>query len=505
MGEHHVLFVDPKPSRRDRPVNALEEAGLSVLIAETGRDAMVRLDASPVDCVVYAGTPPDIRLDRFHDLVERHAPELPIIVLGPVESVDLDEITKGITIEYVPDEAGLVSVIEEIIIRNRIDEALSASESLTRAVLDIVNDLIDVETRSEITGLVYERLAALDRYRFVWLAGYDPQAAELELQRPTQTTITTTLFAGLVGAETPSYIDAATSEGTVETAPGGPMTRGATATHATTEATSSTGGASEPVQASVNVAVPLVHDGVNQGLVLLTSSTSVDSAERELLAVLGRFVGQALAAPETGDMVDPASFASVVVHELTNPLAIAELSLEKARESGDDKWLDKVAQSHRQMEHVLRDELSLLRGMEIEDTTYDALDKDAKEAWAFLETEEARLVIKGIHHIRAAHSLLVRLLANLFDNAISHGGDQTTVRVGGMDEGFYVEDDGEGIPESDRERLFEFGYSGNEGTGLGLAIVERIVDVHGWDIDVTESQSGGARFEVSGVDVREVR
>jgi signal transduction histidine kinase len=74
-----------------------------------------------------------------------------------------------------------------------------------------------------------------------------------------------------------------------------------------------------------------------------------------------------------------------------------------------------------------------------------------------------------------------------------------TVRVGRLDdrEGFYVADDGPGIPPAERGSVFEQGYtSQEEGTGLGLAIVERIADAHGWAVAVTESDAGGSRFEI---------
>ncbi|WP_245903079.1 ATP-binding protein [Salinigranum rubrum] len=48
--------------------------------------------------------------------------------------------------------------------------------------------------------------------------------------------------------------------------------------------------------------------------------------------------------------------------------------------------------------------------------------------------------------------------------------------------------------------MFEAGYSTAEnGTGFGLAIVEQIVDAHEWTVRVTESDSGGTRFEIKGV------
>lgn len=71
-----------------------------------------------------------------------------------------------------------------------------------------------------------------------------------------------------------------------------------------------------------------------------------------------------------------------------------------------------------------------------------------------------------------------------------------TVHVGETDGGFYVADDGSGIPPEEREAVFERGYTtSEEGTGLGLSIVDEIARAHGWEAVVTESRSGGARFE----------
>jgi signal transduction histidine kinase len=67
--------------------------------------------------------------------------------------------------------------------------------------------------------------------------------------------------------------------------------------------------------------------------------------------------------------------------------------------------------------------------------------------------------------------------------------------------GFYVADDGPGIPEGDRDSVFEPGYTtSEEGTGFGLAIVAEMVAAHGWEIQVTETDAGGARFEIIGVE-----
>jgi signal transduction histidine kinase len=63
-----------------------------------------------------------------------------------------------------------------------------------------------------------------------------------------------------------------------------------------------------------------------------------------------------------------------------------------------------------------------------------------------------------------------------------------------------VADDGPGIPADEREAVFDAGYStAEEGNGFGLRIVDQVVAAHGWEIAVTESADGGARFEITGV------
>jgi signal transduction histidine kinase len=101
--------------------------------------------------------------------------------------------------------------------------------------------------------------------------------------------------------------------------------------------------------------------------------------------------------------------------------------------------------------------------------------------------------------VLADRGRLKRLLENLFRNAGEHGSDR--VVVGDLDDGFYVADDGPGIPEERREEVFESGHTtSDDGTGFGLAIVERIAEAHGWELTLTEGDSGGARFEFRGVD-----
>jgi signal transduction histidine kinase len=83
---------------------------------------------------------------------------------------------------------------------------------------------------------------------------------------------------------------------------------------------------------------------------------------------------------------------------------------------------------------------------------------------------------------------------------VEHAGDDVAIRVGDLDDGFYVADDGHGIPPAVRDDLFEPGRSTAEGnTGFGLAIVQEIATAHGWTVAAVDAADGGARFEIRGV------
>ncbi|TVT88609.1 ATP-binding protein, partial [Haloferax volcanii] len=82
------------------------------------------------------------------------------------------------------------------------------------------------------------------------------------------------------------------------------------------------------------------------------------------------------------------------------------------------------------------------------------------------------------------------------DDALEHDGRDVRVEVGGVDGGFYVEDNGPGIEPERRDEVFEPGETtGEDGIGYGLAIVQSIAEAHGWSAIVTSGTAGGARFE----------
>jgi len=210
-------------------------------------------------------------------------------------------------------------------------------------------------------------------------------------------------------------------------------------------------------------------------------------------------------------------FASIVSHDIRNPLNVAQGQLELARETGTMDHLTEAEDALDRMERLVTDLLELARqGSVIESAAEVSLDDVAADAWASVATGDADLVVEADGHVTADRERLRRLLENLFRNSVEHGStdsqtqsddaaehadsDHLTVRVGVVDRGFYVEDTGPGIPADERDIVFDRGYSTNDGTGLGLTIVHAIAEAHGWSAAVVDGDDGGARFEFSGVD-----
>jgi PAS domain S-box-containing protein len=202
-------------------------------------------------------------------------------------------------------------------------------------------------------------------------------------------------------------------------------------------------------------------------------------------------------------------FASIVSHDLRNPLRVADGRLELLREECESQHLDPIGVALGRIDRIIEDLLVLAReGRDIGDTEPVDIHEMFMEAWSIAADghDGAAPVVRMIESeeagkIEADGDRLRQLLENLIRNAVEHGGDGVTVTVGGLNDGFYVEDDGPGIPVEEREHVFEASYSTNEdGTGFGLSIVEQIVEAHGWNIRVTDGSEGGARFEITAVE-----
>jgi signal transduction histidine kinase len=229
-------------------------------------------------------------------------------------------------------------------------------------------------------------------------------------------------------------------------------------------------------------------------------------------------------------------FAGAVAHDLRNPLTVAmgrlELLAESAAVDADDENLRAVRAALERADDLVDGALRFARESSVEDPVPTDPATVAERAWSTAATGRARLETRPVGRVLADPEALRRLFENLCRNAVEHGatGNRTdsgdavehgatvgqtgsddaaggdpvdgapTVRVGPCAEGtgFHVSDDGPGIPAPDRERVFDRSFSSGDG-GLGLAVVAEVARAHGWSVRATESETGGARFEVTGL------
>ena len=232
--------------------------------------------------------------------------------------------------------------------------------------------------------------------------------------------------------------------------------------------------------------------------------------ETTLVDLMARWVGYELERRETRtemrrerDRLD--QFASVVSHDLRSPLNVAAGNVDLVRESRDDKRLERTAEALDRMEELIADALSFARlGERVVDAEAVDLDRVVEAAWETAATSDATLETEALGTVVGDASRVRTLFENLFRNAAEHGrsadGEAPTVTVGWDDDVLSVADDGPGISEGDRGRVFETGYTtSREGTGFGLGIVKAVAEAHGWTVRATAAADGGAQFEFGDV------
>lgn len=191
---------------------------------------------------------------------------------------------------------------------------------------------------------------------------------------------------------------------------------------------------------------------------------------------------------------------SVLSHDLRTPLATAQGELDLAAETGNLDRLGNAATALERIEELLEDTLALARqGWTVDETTQVGVDELVGRVWGRLSDGEAELAVADdCPTVDANEQALELLVQNLLENALGHAGPDVTVRVGRLDDGgFFVADDGPGIQPEERAAVFDHGYTTDDaGNGFGLAIVDRVVRAHGWELELAESDAGGARFEI---------
>lgn len=229
-------------------------------------------------------------------------------------------------------------------------------------------------------------------------------------------------------------------------------------------------------------------------------------SDRVLVEFLARFIGQdiqtQLDKQELAQQRDQfKNFASFVSHDLKNPLncALGYLDLIEDSDEVQEEYRENIEGSLEKMESIISD-MELLA-----DTMGEIDDVEEISLYEFFNNYKESEGFEGGHmdvkenldgkSILSNEGLFRRAVSNIITNAIDHNSSTINITIGSTNNGFFIEDDGKGIPQENKENIFEKGYtSTSDSTGYGLFIVKRICYVHGWDISVTDSASGGARF-----------
>jgi signal transduction histidine kinase len=208
-------------------------------------------------------------------------------------------------------------------------------------------------------------------------------------------------------------------------------------------------------------------------------------------------------------------FVADASHELRSPLAIirqhAEVALGHPERTTTERLARTVLDEDVRMQRLVEDLLLLARAdegtmalrrqpVDIDDVVFDVAAGIRQSSGLHVDTT-------GVSAGRVAGdgSQLRRVVQNLADNAVRHARSTVGFRLseGAGKTKLCVDDDGAGVPEAERRRVFERFVRLDDarsrdagGSGLGLAIVAEIVGAHGGTVTVGTSPLGGARFEV---------
>lgn len=188
------------------------------------------------------------------------------------------------------------------------------------------------------------------------------------------------------------------------------------------------------------------------------------------------------------------TIVGALAHDAKNPLNVVSGRLELL--DAEETHSDAIQRSVGRVESLL-EELSTVASVAGAIDSVETVDlaETARRVWHEAGGAADQLTVESDGPVEADPDRLALVLERLFENALTHAGEDVRVTVGDTAAGFYVADDGPGLPDDDR--VFEQGYGTvRDGEGYGLFVAERVATAQGWDIVAGTSAEGGARFDV---------
>jgi len=452
-GAIRALHVDDDPDFLEVVATYLEneEESLSIVTEDSGQAGLELVESERIDCVVSDYRMPEMDGLAFLEAVRDEHPEMPFILYTGhgSEEIASEAISAGVT-EYMQKETGtdqytvLANTIVNAVEHARAEDALRESEERYRTLVEQSHDGIYIYRDGQFVFF---------NDRVCEITGYDEQ-----------TLYEMSIFELLHPDDRERLAEFARRRQAGEEAPNRYEARIVTES-----------GETRYLEFSVE---SITYEGDFAGLGSVRDITERRRREERL-----------------------DEFASIVAHDLRNPLNVLAGRLDLARETGEDTHFDAMERSVDAMETLLEDMRDLARlGMPIQETGAIDVGEVAQRTWRDVAgTGSATLELDDdLPTVEADEDRLERLFVECFENAVVHA-DDVTVRVRTTPEGFAIDDDGPGIDEP--ERVFEAGYTTDvERTGFGLAIVEWIADAHGWQSAIEQSPEGGASVEISDIE-----
>ncbi|MDY7081246.1 MAG: histidine kinase N-terminal 7TM domain-containing protein, partial [Halobacteria archaeon] len=184
--------------------------------------------------------------------------------------------------------------------------------------------------------------------------------------------------------------------------------------------------------------------GKNSGaVVLIHDITEQKERERKLREREYELEQQKRSLEQQNERLD--KFASIVSHDLRNPLNVAQGYVDMEKENPSEEYVENIDDALGRMENIIDDALTLAReGKAVTETEEIVLADVVRESWENVETEDANLETKVGPEtlIQGDRNRVLNVFENLFRNSVQHNEDAVTITVGENERGFYVEDDG---------------------------------------------------------------